>query len=384
MLEDSEEERVPGFPGARRTALLCSSEEHVESTHVATYASSRIQQDNYTKDFYVTTAGMNLSAGVTWQQICTTETCGAVCISVLVVAITIAFLKFMMDRKYGEYPPATSYSFREFLDSFITGQVHRHHIKMCKESGPVYRIPIIGWNSLFIVHDPTVAKIIMEGDSKHGIPESEKSLRYKTLTKLTCGVQTMLTKRTNDENWQTSRKAVAPSFSMTNLYQVLPELSVKLNQFKDILDAHVLQGKQLIDLPEWMIRVTIDVLATSMFRTDYHTLKIHSLGRGIIDVDKSLGDSSKATPSETDGERFVRSVPIMSREYIMRGALQPFRKYKFWDKQIMKEIAEADEAALAVYHISKNVLQEYRQRHTKEELEGDKSILAHLIRRYVS
>ena len=50
----------------------------------------------------------------------------------------------------------------------------------------------------------------------------------------------------------------------------------------------------------------------------------------------------------------------------------------------MKEIAEADEAALAVYHISKNVLQEYRQRHTKEELEGDKSILAHLIRRYVS
>ena len=90
MLEDSEEERVPGFPGARRTALLCSSEEHVESTHVATYASSRIQQDNYTKGFYVTTAGMNLSAGVTWQQICTTETCCAVCISVLVVAITIA------------------------------------------------------------------------------------------------------------------------------------------------------------------------------------------------------------------------------------------------------------------------------------------------------
>ena len=327
---------------------------------------------------------MELSREFSWLQSFTTERCVAVSISILIVAMTITVLKFMLDRKYEEYPPVTSYSFKEFVDSFTTGQIHRHHMKMCMESGPVYRIPLVSWNPFFIVHDPTVAKIIMEGDSKHGIPESDKSVRYTTITKLTCGVRTMLTKQTNDETWQTSRKAVAPSFSMTNLYRVLPELSVKLNQFKDILDAHVLQDKQLIDLPDWMIRVTIDVLATSMFRTDYHTLKIRSLERGITDGSIISSDSTGSSYAETDGERFVRNVLIMSREYVMRGALQPFRKYRFWDKQIMKEVADADEAADAVYRISKKVLEEYRIRHTEEELENDKSILAHLIRRYDS
>ena len=49
----------------------------------------------------------------------------------------------------------------------------------------------------------------------------------------------------------------------------------------------------------------------------------------------------------------------------------------------MKEIAEADDAARAVENLGKRVLEEYRRKHTKEELQEDKSILAHLIRRCV-
>ena len=316
-----------------------------------------------------------------------TEITATIGLSVLVVTVTIIVLKFMSDRKYEKYPPVTSYSFKQFVDSFISGQIHRLHLEMNDESGPVYRLPVIAWNPIFIVLDPALAKVIMEGDSFHGIPESDKSSRYKALSKLTCGVQSMLTKRTDDESWQTSRKAAAPSFSMINLYQVLPELSAKLNQFKDILEAHITQEKQLIDLPAWMIRVTIDVLATSMFRTDYHTLKSHSLERGIINengIQSDLTDpTANSTAAETDGQRFVRGIPIMLREYILRGALQPFRKYKFWDKEIMKDITDADAAAQAVHDISKRVLEQYREKHTKEELEDDKSILAHLIRRYV-
>lgn len=47
----------------------------------------------------------------------------------------------------------------------------------------------------------------------------------------------------------------------------------------------------------------------------------------------------------------------------------------------MREISEADDAARAVQCMGKRVLEEYRRRHTEEELQEDKSILAHLIRR---
>lgn len=47
----------------------------------------------------------------------------------------------------------------------------------------------------------------------------------------------------------------------------------------------------------------------------------------------------------------------------------------------MREIAEADDAARAVESMGKRVLEEYRRKHTEEELREDKSILAHLIRR---
>ena len=69
-----------------------------------------------------------------------------------------------------------------------------------------------------------------------------------------------------------------------------------------------------------------------------------------------------------------------SRTIIKFSKLQ---RYQFWDKTIMNEIAEADDAARAVENLGKRVLEEYRRKHTEEELQEDKSILAHLIRRCV-
>ena len=35
-----------------------------------------------------------------------------------------------------------------------------------------------------------------------------------------------------------------------------------------------------MNLPDWMIRVTVDFMAESMFRTDYHTIRSQSLAEG--------------------------------------------------------------------------------------------------------
>ena len=304
----------------------------------------------------------------------------ALVVGLTVVVITAVFLavKHHAAKIKETLPPVTAITLRKFIDAFISGQMHRLHISIFDECGAVYRLPIKTWNSVFVVHDPAVARIIMEGDAAHGVPECEKSVRYKIVEKLTNGVATMLTKKTRDRSWEISRKAVAPSFSMMNLYKLLPELQIKLDEFKTILDAHVSQDKTLIDLPKWMIRLTVDVLAASMFDTDFHTLQSHSREN----LDFSNSDDREMTDVESDGQLFIQSLDIVARESMMRAPLQPWRKYLFWDKQVMKEVADADQAAAAIEGIGRRVLEGYRAKHTEEDLKENTSILAHLIRRY--
>lgn len=48
----------------------------------------------------------------------------------------------------------------------------------------------------------------MEGDAANNIPESEKSIRYKFVEKLTMNVSTMLTKYTFGKEWKDTRKGL--------------------------------------------------------------------------------------------------------------------------------------------------------------------------------
>jgi cytochrome P450 len=296
-------------------------------------------------------------------------------VGVIVAIIVVAFSlwKYWNDKKNKRFPDFAPIRFQTFIDSFVTGQVHRLHVKLCSECGLVYRLPTGTLFPFIVVHDPALAKILIEGSAHHGIQESDKSPRYTILTKLTNGIHTMLTKQAADATWAISRKAVAPSFSTTNLSKMIPKLQLQLEQFNSILDAHIAQNALLIDLGEWMIRVTIDVLAASMFHTDFGTLQSHYLNKGVsTNPDKEV---------ESEGQLFVRSIGIMCKEFMMRSPLKPWRRFLFWDKKVMKEIADAHIAANAVADIGKRLLEEYRAKHTKEELQDDKSILAHLIRR---
>ena len=297
---------------------------------------------------------------------------------VTVIITTILIWKDRNDKNNKRFPAFSTAKFKTFVDSFVTGQVHRLHVQLSAESGLVYRLATGTSYPFIIIHDPALAKIIIEGNHHHGIPESDKSPRYKLLEKLTNGVQTMLTKQSADKTWEPTRKAVAPSFSMMNLSKVIPELQLKLEQFNSILDAHIAQNALFIDLPEWMLRLTIDVLGASMFRKDFRTLQSHSLKTGVsINLDSTIDINV-----ESDGQLFLRSSGITSKEFMMRSPLKPWRKFLFWNRSVMKEIADAYKAADAIADIGKRLLDEYRLKHTEEELQNDKSILAHLIRRY--
>ena len=57
-------------------------------------------------------------------------------------------------------------------------------------------------------------------------------------------------------------------------------------------------------------------------------------------------------------------------------------RYLFWDKKVMREVAEANDAVVALAAIGRRVLERYRAQHTEDEMRDDTSIIAHLIRRW--
>ena len=164
----------------------------------------------------------------------------AIVTALVVIAATSAYLKYLYHERLKKMPPTMSISLKSFIENFSTGNGHRLHLKLSLES-PVCRLPIMSMTSIFLIADPTLAKTIMEGDSESDTPESDKSTRYKTMAKFTGGVGTILTKLTNDKSREVARKAVAHSFSQTNLYKLLPQMDAKLNEFIEVLDDHILK-----------------------------------------------------------------------------------------------------------------------------------------------
>ena len=292
-----------------------------------------------------------------------------VVVSVLAGFITVAYFLFHFNQKRKMLPPMIKYPFMVFFNEFLRGQNHRFQLKMTREHGLIYRLPI---PSLFptvalAVSDPALARLILEGDATH--PETEKSFRYKGLDGVSNGVSTMVTKRTHGTGWDSSRKAVAPSFANINLYRLLPQLQTKLNQLKSILDAHVDQEKNFNDLSSWMVRLTIDFLAKTMFDVDFGTLNLYSMKNGT---------SQESFESNfPDGQGYVELLMMVTKEITLNQSLNPTRKYMFWNK----EVIAANKGAQEIQSIGLKVLNKYRQEHSAKDLEEDKSIIAHLLRR---
>ena len=296
-----------------------------------------------------------------------------VMVSALVGAVTLAaaLLARIYQQRKKSIPPYVKDNFQAFLKNYVEGKHHWFQLKHSRDTGLVFRlrIPQLIPTVTLIVCDASLARIVLEGDNTRN--ELEKSFAYRGMKGVTLGVPTMVTKQTHGEGWDWSRKAVSSSFSNTNLYRLLPALQMQLNHFRRIVDAHIDQHKTFEDLASWMVRLTMDFLARSMFHVDFGTLHYHSV----------LNGTREATEAATvsDGHRLILQLGVAVKEYAMMQAMIPFRKYMFWNK----EVAEGLKAAKEVQCIGQKILDNYRADHSKSDLEEDKSIIAHLLRRYV-
>lgn len=159
---------------------------------------------------------------------------------VTVIAAVYKYLKYRNDQNILTLPPVTTLPMKEFVKEYRKGHSHRMQLQQC-EISTVYRLPIKLPTIALIISDPTIARLIMMGDSATDTPELDKSVRYELLKKMTGGVNSILTKDTKDKSWEVARKAVAHSFSKTNLHKLLPQMNAKLNEFIEVIDDHILK-----------------------------------------------------------------------------------------------------------------------------------------------
>ena len=309
-----------------------------------------------------------------WVKMARTSKENVVIVTALVGVVTLAaaLLGRLYQQRKKHIPPFVKDNFQAFLKNYVEGKHHWFQLKHSRDSGLVFRlsIPQLIPTVTLIVCDASLARIVLEGDNTQ--EELEKSFAYRGMRGVTLGVPTMVTKQTHGEGWDWARKAVSSSFSNTNLYKLLPALQIQLNQFRCIVDAHIDQNKTFEDLASWMVRLTMDFLAQSMFHVDFGTLHFHSVQNG----------TSTATEASTvsDGHRLILQLGVAVKEYAMMQAMIPFRKYMFWHK----EVSDGLKAAKEVQCIGQKILDNYRADHSQLDLEEDKSIIAHLLRRCFS
>eukprot|EP01041_Mallomonas_annulata_P016441 gene16441-34309_t len=134
---------------------------------------------------------------------------------------------------------------------------------LVKEYGKVFRM-VLPLEEFVVVTDPALARLILEGDIKKSIKGSDKGLIYRRFNALTCGHQSVFTKLTEGEGWEVARKGLAPSFSMANINKRFDSLQNKVNEFCQIMDTFAISGETVLKMDQWMVKLTLDFISTSM------------------------------------------------------------------------------------------------------------------------
>jgi hypothetical protein len=101
---------------------------------------------------------------------------------------------------------------------------------------------------------------------------------------------------------------------------------------------NVNQEKSVDNIVAWMVALTIDFLAKSMFNCDFGTLHHHAVQNGT---------AVKVPGEESEGYELVTKLNNVIRECTLLQALNPFRKYQFWNKEV--SIAKTDTIDVQVY-----------------------------------
>ena len=162
------------------------------------------------------------------------------------------YILLITDRR--KLPPTAREGTFELVQIFMTGKgVPDFILAKMREVGQVFRLSMPERTHWVTICDPVLARKVL-------LEEDEKPALYKRFDGFTGRVATMLSKKTHSEDWHTTRKGIASSFSVTSIRSVLPKMHEKIGDMKKMLQQLEKDGTAF-SLSQITVNLTMDFIS---------------------------------------------------------------------------------------------------------------------------
>ena len=174
------------------------------------------------------------------------------------VALVSAY--FLLCKHNLKLPPIAKESKFETLSIFVgCKDAPNYLVAKMKELGDIFVIPMLDPINYVVICDATFARQIL-------LTEEEKPAIFARTYALTGYIHNIISSRTDSTSWRNARKAVAPSFSMTNITASLVKMTEKIDKLKKIFLQYE-ENKETFDIAELLARFSMDFLCAGATTT---------------------------------------------------------------------------------------------------------------------
>ena len=150
----------------------------------------------------------------------------------------LLLLYSLYSKRTRKYPPVLNESLFSIVAKLQAGMpIIWTYKKAYEQLGPIFRIrmPELGWH--YVVAEPKLAKLILEGDKT--CKGADKNNYYKSFDSISFGYSSVFTKFTHGDGWDWARKGIAPGFSQMNFQKNIEKYCSVLKRAANILDDHI-------------------------------------------------------------------------------------------------------------------------------------------------
>ncbi|KAL4859226.1 Acyl-coenzyme A oxidase [Chlorella vulgaris] len=151
------------------------------------------------------------------------------------------------------------------LPQLNTPQVHRFCQECAQKYGGIFKLRLVHMR-VVVVSDPLLVQTVVSHGG--GLPKAFRL--YNTVDELFSpkGIRAFFNTHSYDV-WQVVRKVTAPAFSPANVRKAFPVLLRVTNELCDVLAGKVAAGKDVVEMSEAAMRVTLDVLGPTAYGYDF-------------------------------------------------------------------------------------------------------------------
>ncbi len=147
--------------------------------------------------------------------------------------------------------------------------------------GQTYYTRIVGGRKLVMTIDPNVAQHVLQKNNKNYIKselQTESLGRYIGYGLLT----------SNGEYWLRQRRLIQPGFYKEKLQGLVTIMHDEIKAYCEDLSKKLTKGRNVVDINEAMVELTLRVVSRSLFSTGISQELIRDLGESFIELQKHI------------------------------------------------------------------------------------------------